>query len=1009
MNQWTRSLAAGLILSFPPAALHAAAAGSAPSFLIRNWQASEGLPHNSPTRVRQAPDGYLWIATNSGVSRFDGVRFENFTVRDGLPDNQIQSLCIDSKSRVWAGTMRGVAVREAGAWRTLHETGIHEPVWAVCQGRDGSFFLGTERGVLRWREGGGGEWINAMPDNRVRDLVAMDDGSVWIVCRTSVAIWREGTLSVQDDLAALSGGREFWGVAEAGGGEWVLFGAEVLLTGGPGRWADLASGWPGGGGIHMSAASAPDGSLWVATRNRGLACRRDGRWSVIDAGSGLSHEDVRDVRIDFEGNVWACTNGGGINLVKHRRFDVFGAAEGLGRHVTTALVLDRDGRLWAGTDGGGVKVFDGRTFQPALPQDAWKDPFVWSLLPRPDGELWVGTFSAGILRMVEGAPEPLPAPAGVEDTWIPALMEDRQGNVWAGSHSGGVFRLGRGGVSRVKGAASTPAAPATVLLEDRTGDVWLATAGDGLWRHRSESWEDLGRKAGLPADNVVALHEDEAGHLWVGTSGGGLALFQDGRFVSWDTRHGIAFDSILQILDDGRGNLWLGTDVGLQRVAVDDLMAVARGERKRLQETDFFGRADGLPLPQFSSGHGNLAVKTGDGDLWFSLASGAVRVRAGDQGRQAAPLKVHVESVTGARSVLWSMEGPAGQPREFITDWPAEPLEFRFSAPSFTDPEKVRFRYRLAGLEDTWRDSDGRRSVTYQSLPPGDYRFEVAAARSGGAWTGDTATVSVRVKPRFWQTWWFRVAAGALGAGLFAATVRWWSLRRLRRRMAVLEQERKIEGERARIAQDLHDDLGATLTEINFLGVLGAAGANSPVTRQRLEGIVERAQRMAKSLDEIVWTVNPTNDSLASTVSYLCSRTQESLAAGGLRCRLDVEERIPEAELDSEVRHHLLMAVNEAVNNVMKHARARELRLVIRHDHQTLRIAIEDDGCGFDPDAVPEGRNGLCNLRRRMESVGGACQIRSTAGQGTRVALDLPLPDHGKRATAHSPRSGGFP
>lgn len=999
----------GLALLLSAVVLYATPGESVPSFLARNWQASEGLPHNSPTRVRQAPDGYLWIATNSGVSRFDGVRFETFGVRDGLPDNQIQSLLVDSKSRVWAGTMRGVAVREAGRWRTLHETGIQGPVWAVCEGRDGSFFLGTERGVLRWREGGDHEWIDAMPDNRVRDVLAMDDGSVWIVCRTSVAIWRKGVVTVQADLSSLAGGREFWGVADVGGGEWVLFGTDVLLTGSPGRWTDLASGWPGGGGIHISATVAPDGSLWVATRNRGLACRKNGRWTTVDTGSGLSHEDVRDVRIDYEGNVWACTNGGGINLVKHRRFDVFGAAEGLGRHVTTALAVDRDGRLWAGTDGGGVKVFDGQVFQAALPQDAWKDPFVWSLLPRPNGEVWVGTFSSGILRMRNGSIEPMSAPAGVEDSWIPALMEDRKGNVWAGSHNGGVFRFDSAGVNRLKGAAAVEGAPVTVLLEDRAGVVWLATSGDGLWRHHSGAWEEIGRKAGLGASNVVALHEDDAGHLWVGTSGGGLALYLDGRFVSWDTRHGIAFDSVLQILDDGRGSLWLGTDVGLQRVAVDDLMAVARGERNRLQETDFFGRADGLPLPQFSSGHGNLAVKTRGGDLWFSLASGAVRVRAGGQERQAAPLKIHVESVSQAQSVVWKMDGATGRTRQVETDWPAEPLEFRFSAPSFTDPEKVRFRYRLSGLEKAWRDSDGRRSVTYQSLPPGDYRFEVMAARSGGAWTGTVASVGLTVRPRFWQTWWFRTAAGALGAAVFAAAVRWWSLRRLRRRMAILEQERKIEGERARIAQDLHDDLGATLTEINFLGVMGASGASSPVTRQRLEGIVERAQRMAKSLDEIVWTVNPTNDSLASTISYLCSRTQESLAAGGLRCRLDVEDRVPQAELDSEVRHHLLMAVNEAVNNVMKHAAAKELRLVIRHQNQRLRIAIEDDGCGFDPDAVPAGRNGLCNLRRRMESVGGSCRISSTVGQGTRVVLDLPLPGKCKRTNELSPRSGGFP
>lgn len=998
--------------------LLAALASAEPSFLIRSWQTGEGLPHNAPTMVRQAPDGYLWIATNAGVSRFDGMRFENFGVRDGLPTGQVLSLFVDSRSRVWAGTAAGVVVWEAGAWHVPDGLPEQGQVWCIGEAPDGSLLIGTDRGMLRVPTVGQATWVSGLPDPNVRDFEVDRDGSVWVVCRSGLVAWRGDGVHRVAALEQAVRGREMWGMAPMPDGRWVVFGRDLLLAGAGDSWVDESASIPTRGGIHNSAVMGQDGSLWVGTRNGGVSRRKDGKWTELDASSGLSHDDVRDLHVDAEGGLWVCTNGGGINLVRQRWFDVFGLAEGLGRHVTTALACDGAGRILAGTDGGGVRVFNGRRFEGAITPPALTDPFVWSLSAQPSGELWIGTFREGVLRWKDGPIGPPSHEIGLEDGWIPVQMRDRKGVVWVGARSGAVYRFVGGRFELVRPAGRDRVAAVTALLEDRSGTIWMATAGEGLWRFRSERWEPCGREQGLEATGVMALCEDRAGRLWVGTSGLGLAMFEGDRCSTWHTRQGIACDSVLQILDDDRGNLWLGTDLGLQRVVVDDLLEVAAGKRERLQATDVFGRADGLVSPQFSSGHGNLTARSPEGDLWFSLAAGALRVRPEAHGAATPPLTPRIESVTAGSDAVWQHEWtqPRGKRsaqagnapvRGVVLDSPVAPLEFRFSAPSFMAPEKLRFRYRLVGLDGVWRDVGAMRTVTFTSLPPGRFRFEVMAARPGAPWTGPAVALPLEVRPRFWQVWWFLALALVAGACLVGIAVRWWSLRRLRRRMEVLEQERKIEGERTRIAQDLHDDLGATLTEINFLGVLGAAGATSPETRKRLEGIVERAQRMAKSLDEIVWTVNPTNDSLASTISYLCSRTQESVAAGGLRCRLDVAEGMPAAVLDSEVRHHLLMVVNQAVHNAMKHAEARELRLVVRQHGELLAIAVEDDGVGFDPAAVPVGRHGLGNMRRRMEAVGGSCRVESRVGGGTRVHFELPLPGRGRTRPGDSPLTGG--
>lgn len=960
------------------------------SLLARAWQTSEGLPHNSPTVARQAPDGFLWIATNSGVARFDGIRFENFSTHDGLPDNQVLTLLVDSKARVWVGTARGIAVRQNGQWHVPPGLAINAPAWTACETPDGAILFGTRTGILRWTGHANPQWIENLPNPNVRDLEVTGDGAVWVVSPTGINRWENNQLTPATEINALIADREVWGMAPGPNNQWLVFGANLLLTGSPGSWTDLSTSIPTRGGIHISAAITPDGCLWVATRNRGVCHLHDHVWTSIDSSSGLSHDDVRDVQLDHEGGLWVATNGGGINRVRHRRFDVFGNEEGLGKHVTTALACDAEGTLWAGTDGGGLKRFDGTRFVPAIPPPGLPDPFVWSLLPQPGDGIWIGSFRDGLVRWKDQALDPLSPQLGLTDGWIPALMLDRHGSTWIGANSGSVYQWQNGKLHQHRGSPGVRSQPITALLEDQQGTVWMGTAGDGLWKWQDQQWHDLRKQGAFTATNVTALLEDPQGHLWIGTANAGLAMCHNGRFHAWNSKHGLACDSILQILDDPHGNLWLGTDVGLQRVTIKELLEVAHGERSALLATDLFGRADGLASPQFSSGHGNLTTRTPGGDLWFSLASGAIRIQPDGIPSPNIPLPLHIESVIAGRQRLWHHESQP-KTRGITTHWPAPPLELRFAAPSFTNPEKLRFRYRLTGLDDSWHDAQGSRTATFSSLPPGNFLFEVMATHPGSPWSGDPATLAIEVKPRFWQQAWFQIACAAASAAIIALAVRWISLRRLQHRMKILEQERKVEAERARIAQDLHDDLGATLTEINFLGVLGAASAASPATRQRLEGIVERAQRMAKSLDEIVWTVNPTNDSLSSTVSYLCSRTQESLATGGLRCRLDVAEDMPAAELDSEVRHHLLMAVNEAVNNAMKHARASELRLGIRHHRGSLIITIADNGCGFDPTSLPPGRHGLHNVQQRMHSVGGSCTITSAPTHGARIELLLPL------------------
>lgn len=641
-----KSLAIGQ-LSFAASA----AAGPSP-FLIRYWLTPDGLPTNAPTSVCQSPAGDLWVASNSGISRFDGVRFENFTAREGLPDNQVQCLFFDAARRLWIGTRRGAAVRERGKWTTPGEDLPAGSCTAISQTHDGTLWFAIDGGLWRRKVGPA---VKLLERQNLHDVVAAPDDSLWLVSYSGIRRWKDGEARKLPALDRAVAGRETWGIAPAAKGQWIVFGQDLLLIGADDHWDDFSAGMPDADRKHLSCVAATDGSVWVATRNSGIACLKDGVWTRIDTEDGLSHDDVRFLMEDQEENIWACTNGGGLNQLRHRRVEVFGMKEGLGRQVTTALVADDAGRLWAGTDGGGIKRLEEGSFVPTMPEKIPQDRFVWSICADGGGGLWIGTFQAGLIHWQDGRRSQLGPENGLLDLWVPALLRDRLGDIWIGSHNGAIQRLHGGALVTERGFQGGAEA-ISGFLERKNGELLAGTGGNGILRRSDGKWQraDEGQKDRNLT--ITSLHEDAQGRVWVGTGGQGLALW-DGDFRAfWDTAQGIASNVVSQILHDSRGNLWLGTNIGLQRVAIDDLLAVAAGKRASLLKANLYSRDDGIPLPQFSSGHGSLATEAPDGALWFSMAAGAVRVPPDTDETPKAPLPLRIESVTANGRTLWQDE-----------------------------------------------------------------------------------------------------------------------------------------------------------------------------------------------------------------------------------------------------------------------------------------------------------------------------------------------------------------
>jgi signal transduction histidine kinase len=320
-------------------------------------------------------------------------------------------------------------------------------------------------------------------------------------------------------------------------------------------------------------------------------------------------------------------------------------------------------------------------------------------------------------------------------------------------------------------------------------------------------------------------------------------------------------------------------------------------------------------------------------------------------------------------------------------------IELRYSAPYFGTPERVRVRYRLAGVDETWVNAGTERAATFARLPAGRYQFEVGSTDAEGHWQPAIASVAFTVRAAWWEMLWFRIGLAIVAAVLIAATVRIVVKRRMRRRLLAIQQEHALERERIRIARDMHDQLGANLTQIGIasqLARLDPAGG-----RGHVDEIATIARDTVESLDEIVWAVNPRYDTLASLLEYLGKFAVSFLSSSGIAVKVEIPHHLPARSLPSNVRHHLFLAVKEALNNVVKHAGATTVYLKVELTDDLLRVIVTDDGRGFQAATVQADANGLRNIRERMSEMGGACRIDGTPGAGTRVICELPVSTNG--------------
>jgi signal transduction histidine kinase len=479
-----------------------------------------------------------------------------------------------------------------------------------------------------------------------------------------------------------------------------------------------------------------------------------------------------------------------------------------------------------------------------------------------------------------------------------------------------------------------------------------------------------------------------------------LERLNDSRCIAFTTKQGLYSDQILEIVEDDYGWLWMTCYKGIFRVQKKDLDDFATGHIDSLTCITY-GKADGMESAQCNGVAKPAAWKSHDGRLWFPTTKGLVVTQPSLE-LNAVPPPVFINEIFADRKRIDIEKSHAADASVSVTKTPAAltihpgsgELEFHYTTLSFFSPERDRFKYKLEGVDSGWVDAGTHRIAHYNNIYPGHYRFLVQAANNDGVWNDTGAAVDITILPHFWQSQFFVISAVLGVLMLVGGTVRYLTWIKVNRKLLLLELqhtlEKEREKERARIARDIHDDLGATLTQITLLsdrsenGVVEELQAN---TRK----ISATTREMARSLDEIVWAINPEHDTLEGLVEYLTRSADEFLEDTTIRSRVKAPVPLPSHVISAEVRHDLFLAFKEALNNSVRHARATEINIEFVVEGNYFQANITDNGIGFDPDSVTDGGNGLKNMRSRLTAVDGRFEISSQPGKGTLIKLTIPL------------------
>jgi ligand-binding sensor domain-containing protein/signal transduction histidine kinase len=958
-----------------------------------------GLPQNSVYSILQTRDGYLWLTTLDGLVRYDGAHFKIFSkaTEKGINSNRFTRLFEDRDGILWACTEDGGLTRYRNGVFTTYT---------------------TEHGL---------------PDNWIYNLRQTDAGDILVHTHTGLARWQDGRFqTVSTDVNSFD---MVLGYQGPSGAIWYRLGTTLRRVKNGEITTYTVPEYSPDDQDYPQLYEDREGRLWIGTAKPELLMLKDGALSRYTAKDGLPQAKVTAFCEDRKGALWFGTEAGLVRF-QDGKFVIFTTRHGLPVNYIVTMYEDREGRLWVGTNAGGlvnlnIQIITAYSEKEGLPSKSY-----YPMLEDHAGNIWIG--GGGLYRLKEGqfsyyplniSPDARRGHARFKQ--VSALYEDEDGRLWIGSDRD-VFsfkdekfmveteRIGsqtsalvvyaihrdkngtmwfctnygvieyRGGLSkRYTTDDGLPSRDAHTILEDREGSLWVGTYG-GLARLSNGRFTSYTETDGLSSNRVRSLYQDREGVLWIGTYDGGLNRFKDGRFTRYTMSEGLFSNGVFQILEDDAGNFWMSSNQGICRVPLKQLNDFADGRIAALTPLSF-GTADGMRSAECDGGQQPAGFRAHDGKLWFPTISGVVVVDPKALTLDPVPPPVVIQSVRLDRKEIDFTQPVRIYPEQ-------QSVEVDYAGLSFIKPDHVRFRYKLEGADSDWVEAGSRRTAFYSHLPAGNYTFKVIAANKDGVWNEEAATLKIVIVPPFWRRWWFIALATTtfVAIGVIVLRARIKKVKRARELQEAFSRQliASQEGERKRIAAELHDSLGQDLIVIKNWASMAKRFLEPGESRalKPLEEIASAAAHSIEEVREIAANLRPYQLDEIGLTEAINSMIEKVADSSGIRFAVETDSI--DGLLPSESEINLYRVVQEGVNNIVKHSGASNAEITITRDSQSIHIVIKDNGDGFELAQVLNKKDhgfGLTGISERVRILGGVQSIESVPGEGTTISIVVAL------------------
>jgi ligand-binding sensor domain-containing protein/signal transduction histidine kinase len=993
---------------------------------LKTYTTADGLVRDSITRIVHDSHGFLWFCTPEGLSRFNGYEFVTYGIDQGLPHHTVNDLLEARDGTYWVATGAGVvhfksasSIAIKGALQSEIRFEVYQPgegpraqtINALVEDRAGVIWCGTDAGLYRLEQTRG-RWMLSLvniglPADKSSDAMVstfLEDrsGSLWI--GTASGLYRrppDGRVEhytthnglPRDDVRALLEDRNarLWMGTTVGlyqllpdptSGHSAIEHSYTVHNG-------LRSNW------ITSLLQSQDGRLWVGTK-AGLCefvaatDHPDHVFRSYTTAQGLSGNEIESLAEDGEGNVWIGTESGGAMKVERNGFASYLEADGLSTIRIASILEDRAGELCViGSQAGKLfinRLSNGR-FTDASPNLSERINYGWGwnqiAFQDHTGEWWVPT-DQGIFRFsqastVDQLPRIRPKAIYTTNDGLPSnqvfrLYEDARGDIWISTISPNRDALARwqratGRFQTYSAADGVPQFMApTVFREEANGTLWIGFYEGSIVRFQGGRFVRFTTADGVPEGLIRDLHIDHTGKLWIASSRGGVARVDDLaaerlRFVTYTTAQGLASNHVTCVIEDQQGRMYIGTPQGIDR------LDPTSGHIKH------YTVAEGL-----ANNFVNVAYRDRQGALWFGTLQGLSRLLPEPEVSLAAPsifisgLRIAGEAYAVSPLGDTNVVGPQLSPNQ-------NDLQIDFSSVSVSGATSLRYQYKLEGADRDWSALTKQRSITYARLSPGSYSFQVRAVNVDGVTSSQPALVSFTILRPIWQRWWF-VTLAALFAVATATTLYNYRVRRL------LELERV----RTRIATDLHDDIGSSLSQIAILSevVRQKVGQDNAAVTEPLSQITTSSSELMDTMSDIVWAIDPHKDRLTDLTQRMRRFASDVLTSRNIDFDFHEPDAHRNLNLGADVRRQVFLVCKESINNVVRHSSCSRVYIEFRVDRDQLTLIIKDNGRGFDAAHESDG-HGLLSMQQRAKETGGTLQITSRPGEGTIITLTMPI------------------